>query len=126
MMAFRPGDAISTAGAQGARLILLGGATLSGPRYVWWNFVSSSREKIDEAKEQWRRGAWGAGMFDLPPQDRDEFIPPQRLERRSAKLRTWWIEMMRRNKWTGRDSDPVALDRKTLDVATDDGTRDKQ
>ncbi|MCA0423856.1 MAG: pirin family protein [Proteobacteria bacterium] len=76
MMIFRPGDAISVAaGDQGARLILLGGATLNGPRYVWWNFVSSSREKIDEAKEQWRHGAWGKGLFDLPPDDRNEFIP---------------------------------------------------
>ncbi len=76
MMVFRPGDAISVAaGPQGARLILLGGATMNGPRYVWWNFVSSSREKIDEAKEQWRRGRWGEGLFDLPPDDRGEFIP---------------------------------------------------
>ncbi len=76
MMVFRPGDAISVAaGPEGARLILLGGATLSGPRYVWWNFVSSSQEKIDEAKEEWRRGKWGEGMFDLPPEDRAEFIP---------------------------------------------------
>ncbi|BBF92179.1 pirin family protein [Blastochloris tepida] len=76
MMVFRPGDAISVvAGDQGARLILLGGATLAGPRYVWWNFVSSSRDRIEHAKEQWRRGAWGEGQFDLPPDDRSEFIP---------------------------------------------------
>ena len=48
MMAFRPKDRISVAaGPKGARLILLGGATLAGPRYIWWNFVASSREKID-------------------------------------------------------------------------------
>lgn len=76
MMVFRPGDRISVAaGERGARLMLLGGATLSGLRYVWWNFVASSRERIEEAKEQWRRGAWGKGQFDLPPDDRDEFIP---------------------------------------------------
>lgn len=76
MMVFRPGDRITVAaGAQGARLMALGGATLSGPRYVWWNFVSSSREKIEAAKDDWRRGAWGEGLFDLPPDDRDEHIP---------------------------------------------------
>ena len=76
MMVFRPKDQISVAaGPSGARLILLGGATLAGPRYIWWNFVASSREKIDAAKEQWRKGDWGRGQFDLPPDDRDEFIP---------------------------------------------------
>lgn len=76
MMVFRPGDRITIgAGPQGARLMLLGGATLSGPRYVWWNFVASSQEKIEAAKEEWRRGRWGEGQFDLPPDDRQEFIP---------------------------------------------------
>lgn len=76
MMVFRPGDRITvSAGPSGARLMALGGATLSGPRYIWWNFVSSSREKIEAAKEEWRRGAWGEGQFDLPPDDRAEFIP---------------------------------------------------
>lgn len=76
MMVFRPGDRLAVgAGATGARLILLGGATLGGPRFIWWNFVASSREKIEAAKEQWRRGEWGRGLFDLPPDDRDEYIP---------------------------------------------------
>ena len=76
MMVFRPKDSIAVAaGPRGARLILLGGATLGGPRYIWWNFVASSQEKIDAAKEEWRRGDWGHGLFDLPPGDRDEFIP---------------------------------------------------
>jgi len=51
MMVFRPGDRIALrAGEQGARLIVLGGETLNGPRYIWWNFVASSREKIEAAK----------------------------------------------------------------------------
>lgn len=76
MMVFRPGDKITVAaGPEGARLMLLGGATLGGPRYIWWNFVASSQERIEAAKDEWRRGAWGAGRFDLPPDDRDEFIP---------------------------------------------------
>ena len=76
MLVFRPGDAITIgAGEAGARLLLLGGATLSGPRYIWWNFVASSHERIDAAKEEWRKAEWGKGLFDLPPDDRDEFIP---------------------------------------------------
>lgn len=76
MMVFRPGDGITVAaGPQGARLMLLGGATLGGPRYIWWNFVASSRDRIEQAKEEWRRGDWGKGRFDLPPDDRTEHIP---------------------------------------------------
>ncbi|APX11240.1 pirin family protein [Tateyamaria omphalii] len=76
MMVFRPGDAMSlTAGDQGARLMLLGGATLEGSRYIWWNFVASSQDRIDAAKEAWRAGDWAHGRFQLPPGDEDEFIP---------------------------------------------------
>jgi len=76
MMVFRPGDAITVAaGEAGARLMMLGGATLAGPRYIWWNFVASSRERIEEAKRQWRAENWGAGLFELPPGDREEHIP---------------------------------------------------
>jgi redox-sensitive bicupin YhaK (pirin superfamily) len=76
MMVFRPEDRIGVAaGPAGARLILLGGATLEGPRYIWWNFVASSQDRIEAAKEEWRKADWGVGMFDLPPDDRDEFTP---------------------------------------------------
>lgn len=76
MMVFRPGDRITVqAGHRGARLMALGGATLGGPRHIWWNFVASSRERIEAAKAEWRAGQWGAGLFDLPQDDRDEFIP---------------------------------------------------
>lgn len=76
MMVFRPGDAITVAaGPQGARIMALGGATLNGPRYIWWNFVASSQERIEKAKEEWRAADWGQGMFDLPPGDDAEFIP---------------------------------------------------
>ncbi|MEL6915127.1 MAG: pirin family protein [Pseudomonadota bacterium] len=76
MMVFRPGDAVSlTAGETGARLMLLGGATLEGPRYIWWNFVASSKERIEHAKEAWRAGDWKHGRFQLPPGDDAEFIP---------------------------------------------------
>lgn len=76
MMVFRPGDKITVAtGDQGARLMILGGATLSGPRYIWWNFVASSKERIEQAKAEWRAQDWGKGRFDLPIDDRDEHIP---------------------------------------------------
>jgi hypothetical protein len=76
MMVFRPGDAITvTAGPHGARLMALGGETMNGPRHIWWNFVSSSKEKIDAAKEAWAAGDWEHGRFQLPPGDTDEFIP---------------------------------------------------
>ncbi len=76
MMVFRPGDAISVrAGGQGARFMALGGETLNGPRYIWWNFVSSSPEKIEAAKEAWKAADWTGGPFRLPPGDDTEFIP---------------------------------------------------
>jgi hypothetical protein len=76
MMVFRPGDRVSMrAGPQGARVMLLGGATLNGPRHIWWNFVASSKDKIEAAKEAWRAGDWENGRFQLPPHDDQEFIP---------------------------------------------------
>ncbi len=80
MMVFRPGDRVSMkAGPQGARVMLLGGATLEGERYIWWNFVASSKQRIEEAKEAWRAGDWQNGRFQLPPNDDAEFIPlPER------------------------------------------------
>jgi redox-sensitive bicupin YhaK (pirin superfamily) len=76
MLVFRPGDRISVkAGDQGARLMLLGGATMDGPRHIWWNFVASSKDRIDAAREAWRAGDWAHGRFSLPPDDDGEFIP---------------------------------------------------
>ncbi|MGY6549116.1 MAG: pirin family protein [Roseinatronobacter sp.] len=80
MMIFRPGDRLSAkAGPQGARLMLLGGATLSGPRHIWWNFVSSSKERIIEASRAWQAADWENGPFRLPPGDAQEFIPLDKL-----------------------------------------------
>ncbi|HEY2836902.1 MAG TPA: pirin-like C-terminal cupin domain-containing protein, partial [Rhizomicrobium sp.] len=53
-----------------ARVMLLGGAPLDGPRHIWWNFVSSSRERIEQAKTDWR-----TGRFGTVPGDDKEFIP---------------------------------------------------
>ena len=74
MMVFRPGDAITVTAERASRIMLLGGETL-GTRYLWWNFVASSQEKIEAAKEAWRAGDWTHGRFQLPPGDDQEFIP---------------------------------------------------
>ena len=57
------------AGTTGAKLMLLGGAPLDGPRHIWWNFVSSSKERIEQAKADWKEG-----RFAKVPGDK-EFIP---------------------------------------------------
>ena len=66
----RPGIRATLRSAGGGRVMLCGGAPLDGPRHVFWNFVSSRRERIQQAKEDWK-----AGRFALPPDDHDEFIP---------------------------------------------------
>jgi redox-sensitive bicupin YhaK (pirin superfamily) len=71
MLVFRAGDRLALrAGPQDARVLLLGGATMDGPRHLFWNFVSSSRERIEQAKEDWR-----AGRFGKVKGDEAEFIP---------------------------------------------------
>ena len=71
MLVFRAGDRLALrAGPQGARVLLLGGAAMDGPRHLFWNFVSSSRERIEQAKEDWK-----AGRFGKVPGDEAEFIP---------------------------------------------------
>lgn len=55
--------------------MLLGGETLNGPRYISWNFVASSKEKLDAAKEAWIKGDFEHGRFRLPPGYDTEFIP---------------------------------------------------
>ena len=57
-------------GADGAKLMLLGGAPMDGPRHIWWNFVSSSQERIEQAKADWKEGRFGK-----VPGDDKEFIP---------------------------------------------------
>lgn len=55
---------------QASRLIVFGGAPLDGRRHLWWNFVASSRERIEQAKDDWRHG-----RFPTVPGDDEEFIP---------------------------------------------------
>ena len=71
MLVFRSGDRLALrGGAEGARLLLLGGAAMDGPRYLFWNFVASSRERIEQAKDDWR-----ARRFGTVAGDETEFIP---------------------------------------------------
>ena len=71
MLLFRAGDQVSLrAGPNGVRLLLLGGAAMDGPRYLFWDFVSSSRERIEQAKADWK-----AGRFVTVPGDDKECIP---------------------------------------------------
>jgi redox-sensitive bicupin YhaK (pirin superfamily) len=73
MLIFRPGDRITVRATRPTRMMFLGGTALEGPRYVWWNFVSSSKERIEQAKEDWK-----SGRFEAVP-DETEFIPlPER------------------------------------------------
>ncbi len=70
LLVFKPGDRISILANTQSRLMLLGGEPMDGPRHIWWNFVSSSKERIEQAKEDWRRK-----RFALVPGDDEEFIP---------------------------------------------------
>ena len=54
LAAMRPGVPATVTATQPARLMLLGGATLPGERIIWWNFVSSSRERLEQAKRDWK------------------------------------------------------------------------
>jgi redox-sensitive bicupin YhaK (pirin superfamily) len=66
----RPGTAATLRSEQGARVMLCGGEAFKTPRHVWWNFVSSSRDRINQAKEDWK-----AGNFPKVPGDDQEWIP---------------------------------------------------
>ena len=65
-----PGAAMRLTSQRGGRVILLGGEAFTTPRHVWWNFVSSSRERINQAKQDWQQGAFGT-----VPGDTEDFIP---------------------------------------------------
>jgi len=66
----RPGHQPRLSSAEGARIMLMGGEAFATRRYVFWNFVSSSRDRINQAKEDWK-----ALRFDLIPGDDEEYIP---------------------------------------------------
>jgi redox-sensitive bicupin YhaK (pirin superfamily) len=70
LLIFRPGDALTVTAVSDTRLVLLGGAAMDGPRHIWWNFVSSRKERIEQAKADWK-----LARFDTVPGDDKEFIP---------------------------------------------------
>ncbi|RJY08181.1 pirin family protein [Aurantiacibacter aquimixticola] len=70
LVILKPGEAMTLASRAGGRVMLLGGEAFSTKRHVWWNFVSSDRERIEQAKEDWREGC-----FAKVPGDAEEFIP---------------------------------------------------
>ncbi|KQO43589.1 pirin family protein [Methylobacterium sp. Leaf85] len=69
LLVFNPGDRISVRATEAARFMVLGGEPMDGPRHLWWNFVSSRPERIEQAKEDWRQA-----RFDTVPGE-SEFIP---------------------------------------------------
>jgi redox-sensitive bicupin YhaK (pirin superfamily) len=69
MLVFNKGADPLILAKENATLMLLGGEPL-GERFIWWNFVSSRKERIEQAKEDWKQG-----RIILPPTDNKEFIP---------------------------------------------------
>jgi redox-sensitive bicupin YhaK (pirin superfamily) len=77
MAAFRPGSSPSLRAEVASRVMLLGGAPL-GARHIWWNFVASRQERIDQARRDWEESAekgYSGTPFALPPGE-NAFIPP--------------------------------------------------
>jgi hypothetical protein len=70
LLVLKPGDRVEVTARTDAHFILVGGAAMDGPRHIWWNFVSSRKERIEAAKADWK-----AGHFAIVPGDTTEFIP---------------------------------------------------
>lgn len=70
MLVMKKGWAATVRATTPARIMLLGGEPLEGPRYIWWNFVSSDLDRLEAAKADWR-----ANRFPLIADDHAEFIP---------------------------------------------------
>lgn len=66
----KPGAHMTLSSERGGRIMLLGGEAFTSKRHVWWNFVSSDRDRIRQARDEWTRGA-----FPKVPGDEEEFIP---------------------------------------------------
>lgn len=60
LIVFKPGSVVTLRATSSARLTLLGGEAMDGPRFIWWNFVSSSRERIEQAKDDWRNNRFAS------------------------------------------------------------------
>jgi hypothetical protein len=70
LLVFKPGDQVTLTAVSDSHLVICGGAPMDGPRHIWWNFVSSRKERIEQAKAEWT-----AGHFGKVPGDEIEFIP---------------------------------------------------
>lgn len=70
LVVFKPGDKLTVKAATDVHLVICGGAPMDGPRHIWWNFVSSRKDRIEQAKADWK-----AGHFGKVPGDEIEFIP---------------------------------------------------
>ncbi len=70
MLVFVPGADVRLRAETDSRVVLVGGAPIDGKRQIWWNFVSSSKERIEQAK-----GDWKEGRFERVPDDEVEFVP---------------------------------------------------
>jgi redox-sensitive bicupin YhaK (pirin superfamily) len=70
MLVFVPGASVTLRADSPARVVLLGGAPLDGLRHIYWNFVSSSKARIEQAKRDWKEG-----RFPKVPGDDLEFVP---------------------------------------------------
>ncbi len=70
MLVFRAGIPAAIEARAASRIMLLGGEAMDGERLIWWNFVSSSRERMEQARRDWREH-----RFPLVPGDEEEFIP---------------------------------------------------
>jgi redox-sensitive bicupin YhaK (pirin superfamily) len=70
LLVLRPGDRIAVRAVSDAHVVVVGGAVMDGPRHIWWNFVSSRKDRIEAAKADWK-----AGRFAPVPGDTVEFIP---------------------------------------------------
>jgi redox-sensitive bicupin YhaK (pirin superfamily) len=70
LLVFKPGDVVMLAALCETHLVIVGGAPMDGPRHIWWNFVSSRKDRIEQAKADWK-----AGHFQKVPGDEIEFIP---------------------------------------------------
>jgi redox-sensitive bicupin YhaK (pirin superfamily) len=70
LLVLTPGNRIEVKATGDAHIVVVGGAAMDGPRHIWWNFVSSRKERIEAAKADWK-----SGRFDLVPGDTAEFIP---------------------------------------------------
>ena len=79
MYVLAPGHAATLRSAKGGRVMLCGGEAFATPRHVWWNFVSSSRDRINQAKDDWK-----AQRFPKVPGDDQEFIPIPEVVRTSS------------------------------------------